>query len=56
MKLMQDCIAKGALTKMTPFVSKLNLKTKLENCYICSIALHGAETRARPNIDQTAMK
>lgn len=40
------------------FTSKLdlNLRKKLENYYICNIALHGAKTQTLLEVDQKCLK
>jgi hypothetical protein len=47
-------MAKAAFSKKNLFTSKLdlNLRKKLVKCYICSIALYGAETWTLRKVDQ----
>jgi hypothetical protein len=51
-------MAKAAFNKKTLFASKLDLelRKKLAKCYICSIALYGAETRTLRKLNQNYLE
>ena len=51
-------MAKAAVNKKTLFTSKLdlNLRKKLVNCYVWSIALYGAETWTLWKVDQKCLE